>query len=521
MPKSRYLIILMMLLARVTPAQTWQTDTLFREGDLVYYSAMERQSIHNFLQGNPDYLAMIASINPGTDERELGLYRQWIDDIIAEIGPEKIRRLSPGKIIERIKKNVDDALLITFRYEAGFDDLFTSGTYNYNTACAIYAFILDRMEIPYEIYEFPTHFSLVTFPRTERILLEPVPPGQPYFMLSHETRADFVDFLREQGIIDNMTYRNTSQRDLFQQYYFSSVGLTIRELVGMMYVNSAIEFLVGEHTGDSYTQLEKAFLIYPCYKTRFMLLVQLNAYLSDLDYSNPVDLGYLIKASHLIGHGVSFEMVDNYLLDIVSTVLVKQEDRDRFKFIYDYLMEYMSNQALRDNFRFYYLYESGRLEFNETRYNKALEYLEPACSLRPEDDRTQKLLLRSLAGYSLMVSSSHALEKITYYDTAYTCIATKGVYLMVKAQTYLNLFGEAFQLRDSENGSKYIAEFEQLMEDNPEVGIDQIQIGRSYSSAAIFYYREGQVRKSRTMLEKGLSFAPDNIELKLKLESFE
>ena len=59
-----------------------------------------------------------------------------------------------------------------------------------------------------------------------------------------------------------------------------------------------------------------------------------------------------------------------------------------------------------------------------------------------------------------------------------------------------------------------------LIDENHEAEIDHILIGRSYSSAAIYYYREGQVNKSRDLLEKGLLYAPDNIELKLKLNSF-
>ena len=58
------------------------------------------------------------------------------------------------------------------------------------------------------------------------------------------------------------------------------------------------------------------------------------------------------------------------------------------------------------------------------------------------------------------------------------------------------------------------------MDENPDAGVDRYLIGRSYSSAAIYYYRIGQVSKSEQLVRKGLQYAPDNIDLKLKLGTF-
>ena len=107
------------------------------------------------------------------------------------------------------------------------------------------------------------------------------------------------------------------------------------------------------------------------------------------------------------------------------------------------------------------------------------------------------------------------------YDTAFTTVMDEGIYLLVKLQTYLSLFGEAFQLQDGQAGEKYMAEYERLMDDNPEAETDNILIGRAYSSAAIYYYRKGSISRSKQVIKKGLLYAPENIELRLKLRSFE
>lgn len=502
-------------------AQIPGIDTLFRANELVYFSELEKSSFRDFLDGNPDYLSMIAAINPDTDERELKLYREWVDEIIRNIRSKKFDQLSEENKIERIKRYVIKALLISYEYKADFDDLFRFGNYNYFTAAAIYSFILDQFGIPYEIYELPTYIKLVAYPGDQQIAFETTKPGYQFFMFDHETRINFVKFIHKQGVIDDITFSNISTRNLFEQYYFAGYGLTIREMIGMLYINSAVDLMLGDRNQDSYAQLEKAFILHPSYKSQFLLLVNLNNYLLKMDYHNPLDLGYLIKASRLIDHGVDRKLIETYLEDIVNTVLVKEEDQEGFDYIYEYLQDYLLDENLKINFTFHYLHQSGRLAFNNARYAKALDYLEPAYDIRPEDKRIRSLLVRSLGGYSTVNSPGFVLEKIQQYDTAYTKITGEGIYLMVKLQAFLELSGEAFQLQDGQWGEYYMVEFEKFLDENPETGIDQILIGRSYSSAAIYYYRKGRVSKSRQVLERGLSYAPGNIELMLKLDSFE
>ena len=472
------LIIILLVATASSRSQIPGTDSLFKVNELIYFSDLERHAFQDFIDEKPDYLAMISAINPTTDERELELYRDWVDEIIYIIREKKFDELNEGKKIERIKKYVSKALLVTYVHEADFDDLFKFGDFNYFTAAAIYSFILERLEIPYEIYEVPTHIYLIAYPSSQRIQFETTKPGHQFFMFDHDTRQNFVEFILKQGVIDDQTYRNSSIKELFQQYYFAGYGLSIREMIGMLYINSAVEMIIHDNPNDAYAQLEKAFLLHPSYKSQFMLLLQLKRYLLEMDYHNPLSLGYLIKASHLVDYGITRELIEDYLSDIVNTVLVQEENPEGFMYIYEYLMKYLGDEGLKNDFTFQYLYESGRIEFNDTRYGRALDFLEQAHQLRPENEKTRDLLARSLAGYSMMVSPAMVLQKIQFYDSSNVAVTEEGIYVLVKILTYLELFGEAFQLKDGKAGEIYMKEFEQLMDENPEAEIDHIPIGR-------------------------------------------
>jgi tetratricopeptide (TPR) repeat protein len=502
-------------------AQIQGTDTLFRPSELVYFSPLERECFGRYFDGQPDFLSMIIAVNPDSKENEPGMYEEWISELASEISDRKFERLSETKKINRIRNEVSNSLLMNYEHQASFRDLFIKGSYNYYTAASVYAILLDRLGIPCEIREVTNSLLILTYPSHEKIPIEIEGTGTPFFMLAHDTRNNFISFLREINVVDDAMFTATTSRALFDRYYFADYGLTIREMTGMLYVNSAIEFLDRAETAKAYSQLEKAFILYPSRKTQYLLLAVLNGFLTDMDYYNPMDLGYLIKASRLTGYGVDRERIENILQHIIHTVLIEEQDLKGMQYIYDYMQEFLTDEALRKEFSFLYQYEVARLHYNEQQYTKALASAEEAFQLRPENIHIQNLLASTLAGFGINANSGMVLEKINHYDTLYEELAGNEIYITVKQHAFLIFFGEAFQLRDQKNGEYYMSLFEELTSLHPEVNLDYIAVGRSYSSAAIYYYRQGRVQRSREILEKGLTYAPHSVELKLKLKSFE
>ena len=502
-------------------AQIQGTDTLFRPSDLVYFSTLESESFSQYFDGKPDYFNMIVAVNAKSAENELEIYQDWIGSIIQEIRHNKFDRFSEEKKITRIMSSVSSALLISFEHLASFSELFSQGNYNYFTAASVYALILDQLDIPYEIHEVSTGISILTYPDDAQVTIEIDGPGSPFFRFAYDIRSNFVEFLLESNAIDEATFAMVNSRSLFERFYYASYGLSIREMIGMIYLNSAIDYLNKSEAANAYAQFEKAFILFPCYKIQYLLMVQLNSFLTAMDYHNLRDLEYLIKASRLVGFGVDRETIASYLQDIVRQVLTGEQNPDGMQYIFDYLQKYLVDEAIKKDFSFRFHYETGRLHFNDEQYSKALASSEIAYSLKPDDEYNQNLLVRSLSGYAINSTPGMVLEKINHYDTAYTGFAGNKIYLTIKQQVCLDFFGEAFQLQDVKNGEHYMGIFEEIADQHPGISIDNLGVGRSYSSAAIFYYRQGLIRKSREVLERGLKYDPNNFELKLKLKSFE
>jgi tetratricopeptide (TPR) repeat protein len=502
-------------------SQIQGTDTLYGPSDLFYFSEAERESFNLYFNGRPDYLKMILSVDGSTGQDETAMYEEWIADLVQEIRQKKFGRMNEVKKINRISNTVSQTLLITFAHQSRFVDLFAHGKYNYFTAAALYAFVLDRLDIPYEIREVSTSLLLLAYPEGERVSIDIEGPGSPFFMFTHDTRGTFVDFLRETNTIDEATFSSTPTRILFDRYYFADHGLTIRDVIGMMYLNEAIDLLNRSEPANAYFQLEKAFMLHPSHKSQYLLLAHLYSYLAAMEYYNPRDLGYLIKASRLIGFGVERELILSYLRDIIRDVLIEAQDLEGMQYIFEYMQEYLADAKAKREFDYLFHYEVGRHHYDEQQYAQALASFESAYFTKPEDENIQETLPRVLAAWANHTGPARVLEKMEYYDTVCTEIVHQKEYLLLKQNVYLLFFGEAFQLQDAENGERYMALFEEIAERHPDYDPDYLAVGRSYSSAAIYYYRQGRIQKSRAILEKGLEYAPDNIELKLKLKSFE
>ena len=153
-------------------AQIQGTDTLYKPSELHYFSVLEKESFAGYFGGQPDYLEMILSVDAGSREEEAAIYRDWIGNIVQEIRQGKFDRLSEIKKINRIKTTVGKTLVVTFKHQAGFSELFTHGNYNYFTAASLYGFIMDQLGIPYEIREVSTSILILAYPDSERISID-------------------------------------------------------------------------------------------------------------------------------------------------------------------------------------------------------------------------------------------------------------------------------------------------------------------------------------------------------------
>ena len=488
--------------------------------ELRYHSVFEHKVFDEYEDGESDYLSLISALNPDTDEREVELYSDWIDEIVEAIRKDRFERLSEEKKIKAVNTYVKRSLLITYSQKTTFDDLFRFGNYNFITAACIYALVLDELNIPYRINESLSHIYLLAFPETGKIVVETTVSEFRYFLFDHATRTSFVQYLRDNDLIDEITFRSKTTKELFDKYFFPQITLSLQELAGLQYLHKALENIENEEHKTAYFNLQKAYYLYPSCKVQYMLLVELYEILKALELTSAEDLVYLAIAPRYIPIGFNPDYFLKRFSDITVIYLFEQENINEYDRIFRYLKGEVNNQYIFDNMSLLYYFELGRMYFNSGKYEMALDNLEKAFDYQAVNKEMQALFVRAVAGFATTSGAAELIPRLEYYDEEFEIVEQYDIYLMVKMHTYLQYFGESFQVGDAATGDTYMAEFENLVRDNPEIGIDHYMLGRSYSSAAIYYYQRGDIERSKQIVNQGLELAPDNIELRLKLDSF-
>jgi tetratricopeptide (TPR) repeat protein len=523
--KPRRLVLLFLILAACQPGCRAQEPAdsaiiLFHVEDLYYHSVFEYQVFDELEDGNRDYLSLISCINPGTTEQQMDAYRRWIAKISASIGVDRFGRSGEGKKIEAISNYLSGNIFVQYDQMATFDDLYRTGRYNYILSACLYAFVMDELNIPYIIRESSSHLYLLAWPLTEKIIIETTIPEYRHFMFDYNARVDFVKYLRENNVIDEFTWRSKPTRELFEKYFFPQKDITLKEISGLQYMYKAMEDINNQAFKSAYLKLQKAYYLYPSYKVQYLLLAGYYSFMDSSDFTDTRGLVFLAAGPGLIPIGFNFGYYLQRFAVITETYLFDREDISEYNRIYRFLSEEINDTTLRDELSFFYYYETGRYCYNSGRFELALDNIEKARDIKPTDKDLQVLLVSALAGYAATTGPSELIPRLEYYDEEFTIEERYDIFTMVKMQAFLRYADESFQLQDVTTGETYLSKFEALFQNNPDIGIDRDLIGSAYSSAAVYYYRNGAADRSRQMIMQGLQYAPDNIELMLKLESF-
>ena len=488
--------------------------------DLRFHSNLEYKVFDEFEDGQVDFLNMILAANPENDEDALAQYREWIGVIAGKIsGGLLFDRISEERKIAAVQEYLRGNLLLTYHQDSRFENLVYSGTYNYITAPCLYALVLNALNIPFAVKESADYIYLIAFPKTGRFVIETAIPEFRYRLFDQLTRASFVNYLHDRGVIDDFTFRSRTTKELFVKYFFPREDLTLPGLAALQYMAQAMEDIQKGKGDQAFFNLQKAYYLHPSYKVQFLLLAQLNSFVGDLDLKTVTGLSYLAASARYVTIGFRPDFFLKRFVDIRSLYPTEEEQFDQFEKAYHFLMDRVDNPYLKKNMTFLYHYDMAIQLDQAGHYEDALDNLERAFDYREMNEEMEDLFIKVLADYAMNNSVADLIPRLEFYDREYSITRHRDVYLLIEQNAILKYFGESFRVGDARAGEQYRAEFEQLYAEHPDTGIDHDLMARSYAAAADFYLHKGDASRSEQVLRKGLELAPGNKQLLRKLDS--
>jgi tetratricopeptide (TPR) repeat protein len=429
-----------------------------------------------------------------------------------------------GRKNEKKVKLVYDYLQATylkkFQHRCAFEEIFISGIYSSLTGSALYALAFDELGIPYAIKEEPSQVYLIAFPDNEQIRIECASSMAGYLTMDDAFKQQYLKALKEQKIISSDEFYSLKTEDLFNKYYYGAKqGISLHNLVGMQYLESAQLKAESTKFDAAFAEAEKAYLFYPVQKTAYsMYITGASAFegRTRLDSLKALQLG---KMSRFVGGGLTSEDIQAEFGNAMNTLLFQQGKQKEAEDFYRVLLQFMENVGVRKEIEFIYHYESGRYLYNKGQYSNALPFFEKSVILKPDAIDATNGLVANLA--NLCLTSSDNVAKINLLEQSAARIPSlsdNDMFNQLKMTAQLFQVATSFDQGKVSEGEKYRLAFEELRSKAAAAPVDQNLIGEAYARAAVYFFRKGQTAKAKAIIASGLKFAPNNRELLIRKE---
>ena len=509
----RYIFFLILAVSSLSHAQS-----TLRLDSVAFHSTFEFETVKNALNTTADPVALFSVLDERMDEVTVEKNRKKWDELIQSIRTEKFLRKNREKQVREIYSTLHDALLVKYQLTNQYPEIFTDGYYNCVSATAMYAMALDEFDIPYQIKETPTHVYLVAYPEEENIMLESTDPQNGYIKFDPAFKKTYVENLASAKLISQSELRSGNTDNLFEKHYFANENIGLNELAGIQYANDALVRLENEQLEDAFFQLEKAYLLYPADRYRLFLVALSIEILHSKPGNDPETALYYSRIARYNKTEVKTdEMIGEYMR-ISEALLSESYLPEKLSTWVDYQEKNLEWPEVMDKIRFLYDYETGRVAYNRGEFKTALTNFGKVLDREPSNPDVQNAFIAALEQrLSTISSGKEEIELLESAGNKHPALTSNINFMSMLSFRYLRQFAMSYDLNQPAEGESYREAFETSMK--PDLLVDRNDIGRAYSIAAVYYFKRGNTRKARELINRGLELAPDNYELLVRKQA--
>lgn len=500
-------------------------DTLVFVNDIHYHSDFEKEVLGNSIVDEQyDYLGLYLAGDSAVDKTDYARVNDALHTLINKYKTKKYQKLKDSKKIKKIYLDVHKSLLDKYDQSKSFSSIFENGEYQCVTASMLYSLVFSELDIPFEIKLLPTHTYIVAYPDDQYILVETTDPVKGTVVFDDRFKVDYINFLREQKLISSEDYQEGMVEELFDQYYMEPVTINQKQLAGAQYFNLSLVAMASRDFITSYHFMEKAYFLQPSTKNTFLLLYALANALDQLNVSDTDYSQYLGKLMRFSKHGMSNDQLFGLFSNLTNRQLLFDGNTALYDESYQNIISEIKGSTLYADIKFLYNYERGRALYLIGDYIEAEHFVEEAFLIKPHSADVKAMF------FGIMLAK---MEEIKYGEGAYSLSKFEDYFNNIsglkdrftqlnhmkgfrQAWLYfcLGLMDQFYQFNDAENGEKYRMIFES---DYPfaidgYTGINKGIVG-AYLSAATHYKQNNNHPKSLEILNKGLSYVPENSDL--------
>ncbi len=454
---------------------------------------------------------LLMSASGTCDDSRYESVKKRIDELVEGLNPSKFAKYSSSKKVKKIFAAVQEELLTKYQLRNQFAEVFENGNFNCVSATALYALVLERFEIPYEIIETPGHVYLVATPDGERLVMESTDPLGGYLQLNERFVQNQLHSLVAMKII-TAEEMNSPDLDKILDELYPSESINLKQLVALQYYNQAIYDFEDQDFSSSRENALRAKHLYAHSRFDAMIYSALMQELIKRDFTDPDYAKRFLEFSMLDTSAEHSAMVEEEFRLVAYECLFTLDNPTLLEDLYTGLQNGWAEGEENKEIVFMrailltnYLIKLG--EFGE-----AWPYALTAMDVHPEnlDAITQ---FSAIVGYKISMDAfPEPLDTMREYMKRYPVLQDHKLWLSAYGNALIEHIYEELGVSYSNNVKKELEEFERLMNAEPDLGVIRNNIGVAYTRLALKQFNSSKTQALQT-IETGLKYAPGNRDL--------
>lgn len=450
--------------------------------------------------------------------------RQKIERFLAENAFEG-KSTPSAKAIKKLYKTIHDAFFEKYTDNPGFSEMFLNGNYNCATASALYAYLLDTLQVEYHIRETPNHVYIIAAPSTHNVVFETTAPGARVLQFTDKMKSQYLEYLYKNKLISKAEWENGNKDELFEKYFYSDKPIDIRQLAGILYYNRGLDQMENEKYEEAYKDFEKSYFLYPAEKSKYFASACLGAFIGNLEKAQDQEKfpRYIVRYGQLGDKEVSKEMAGSYLETTSRKLLYEKPDAAKYLGIYHSLLAAVDDEELRLELRKDHYYNMAYYFYLQDSYRPAKVYLDSLYSINNENllvrQRYPEIIYRIVQD---IPDNKKAVDSLDYYFKQYPFIAANQQLIEYKVFLLAKESALASEKEDFTTAVKYMWMLDATLKEHSTFARkNEIYILPVYTAVSSYYVRKGDYKNAQTVLKAIEKHLPGNEEITRRLKHAE
>ncbi len=481
-----------------------------------YHSDLEK-TVFESTDINPDLLEGMFAIDLGSTIETVTTFKQSVSLFLKDFPPKEKEMNKEIDRINGLLNKIHSSFLGSYNRNSFFPDIKNNGTYNCVTATALYAYIFDQLEVPYEVISNPEHVYLTIYPDTYDIYIESTVSGENALPIPNTTKIkEVVDDMISLKIVEKEAVDKQGYEAFYKDYFFKTTKISKEALIGMQYYNKGVQEMLkfNNDAGLKSFKKSKQFYSSPLMDTYLKIFTLEKLLLCS--FKTDEDIQVVIDA---INSGELETKDPSRIIDILYEVTQNNPTR----FVEEQLknFEKVEDSHIQLNIKVFllsYLAENEQKKQNE---GKAIEFSKRLLHL----DKNNPVAKTVISFYIYKKAYESPKNEETYLTFMSQCkkypfLKTIEPYPLLITDMLSIISYDYYNKKNEQKGEQYQLLLEEFLDSYVPLGtINNTKISNLYYKAGnYYYYHKEDYKKALLLYTKGLEFTPEDSDLKEKIQ---